>query len=318
MRLPHHMSLKSTERTTDNHSVAVKAEPTEDEPMMLITNNSSAAVDCKPFNDDTEALRRSANSQSLFLKLPGELRNRIYEFATEDCTREFVLRSYKRGYSELCVFCARATTDTVVKRQYYSLTQVCHQIRNEYLPLYRARTETYIRLDDINEYINSIIVVPGSAASEAIGKVVVISETCDLDAQQPFDLLALAKQAQTAPGFSIAMGRSMSNCNFMFNEEYSMAQDFVNPLWNSARYPQLRAYVDEAISAIVWEKKSHYCVLRIRMKKGSEPPFRSDRWPPSDDDEAKRRLWLTSLGLQVSTIGSPLDLTAIIRFSSEA
>ncbi|XP_014557250.1 hypothetical protein COCVIDRAFT_15477 [Bipolaris victoriae FI3] len=75
-----------------------------------------------------------------FLNMPPEVRNKIYEQMNEDgpirmCRSDDPALALRDGES------ARAQ-----RRQFYNLTQVCREIRNEFLPVYARKTEYIIDL----------------------------------------------------------------------------------------------------------------------------------------------------------------------------
>jgi hypothetical protein len=78
-----------------------------------------------------------------FLALPGEVRNKIYEYAAESISQPptFSKHPKRRSASQRPLF--------------LGLTQVCRQIRTEYLPLYRSRTIHIVGVDEATKYIDT-------------------------------------------------------------------------------------------------------------------------------------------------------------------
>ncbi len=77
------------------------------------------------------------------LNLPGEIRNNIYEMVLSD-----------RDGKECCPFVLESTPG---KRKYgYSLTQTCHQIRDETLHMWHATNKLLfaMRSDNMKHYLN--------------------------------------------------------------------------------------------------------------------------------------------------------------------
>ncbi|KZM18881.1 hypothetical protein ST47_g9967 [Ascochyta rabiei] len=100
------------------------------------------------------------------LNLPGELRNRIYNYTVEENT-------IKLGKKQEPLKSRLATN-----RQFFSLTQVCRSIRSEFSPLYRARTWVSLIPQDLYDYIGTFLAQPGVTGDEMVGLI-----TLDLAAQ---------------------------------------------------------------------------------------------------------------------------------------
>lgn len=87
-----------------------------------------------------------------------ELRNRIYSFACEEGTI-----SLKRVRDPAPI----AWRD--IKRQFLGLTQVCHMVRSEFLPIYRAQTKVSLLHYDFHEYIDTVLVSEGVSDDKVVG-----------------------------------------------------------------------------------------------------------------------------------------------------
>ncbi|KAL1595151.1 hypothetical protein SLS60_009839 [Paraconiothyrium brasiliense] len=73
----------------------------------------------------------------LFLNLPGELRNRIYDLAA---TTDNATRLVKR-------------TPSSAPSTYAALTRVCRQIREEYLPIQQHNAYLQVYFEELNDFI---------------------------------------------------------------------------------------------------------------------------------------------------------------------
>ncbi|KAI8930993.1 hypothetical protein NX059_012004 [Plenodomus lindquistii] len=127
----------------------------------------------------SDLVEEASKSENVFLTLPGEIRNRIYSYAVETLEDTPVLRpEYKP--STLCAGCSQWKDNPCRppnRRNYFSLTQTCRQIRTEFRPLYHTRTEVHVRSYDIVEYMqtfNGIGMALTRKAKEAIGNIVVM------------------------------------------------------------------------------------------------------------------------------------------------
>ncbi|KAI8931065.1 hypothetical protein NX059_012076 [Plenodomus lindquistii] len=89
----------------------------------------------------------SSSLACALLKLPGELRNKIYSF----CGEEKVIHVYWIGTARKPV------------GSFFALTQVCRQIRAEYRPLYMAQTQhVFHRVDVCKRYVNGLFPLSSS------------------------------------------------------------------------------------------------------------------------------------------------------------
>ncbi|KAF2119653.1 hypothetical protein BDV96DRAFT_629178 [Lophiotrema nucula] len=102
---------------------------------------------------------RAANLSSRLISLPAEVRLCIYEYCREDKRdRVYYLRptKVKNGFANV----TRKTTlprktPATQRRRFASLTQVCHFLRDEFLPLYKRENQRLIRMQDIAHYIST-------------------------------------------------------------------------------------------------------------------------------------------------------------------
>ncbi|KAL1792501.1 hypothetical protein ACET3X_009008 [Alternaria dauci] len=112
------------------------------------------------------------------LDLPPEIRNRIYERMSEEapirmCRHDDPALAQREGEP------ARTT-----RRQYYGLTQVCQQIRNEFMPIYAKKTHYIIDLWSQKMNLVKVVSLKGQVS-------------LDIDAacfdMEPIDLLPLIR-----------------------------------------------------------------------------------------------------------------------------
>lgn len=78
-----------------------------------------------------------------------ELRNIIYDL-TQDDSPHVHLHKRQKAYTN------DDWSHYHIRRQYKGLTQVCHEIRIEFLPLYNQRTNVFVCLDDAGDYTSYI------------------------------------------------------------------------------------------------------------------------------------------------------------------
>ncbi|KAF2832506.1 hypothetical protein CC86DRAFT_401273 [Ophiobolus disseminans] len=96
------------------------------------------------------------------LRLPGEIRNRIYEFALEpnDTT---IFRPYTSPMNPKSPWKNIITAGHT--RLFYALTQVCHRIRTEFLPIYWAKNTVHVYHTDLHAYIDLFCYRTGNGSS---------------------------------------------------------------------------------------------------------------------------------------------------------
>ncbi|RYO35158.1 hypothetical protein AA0111_g3221 [Alternaria arborescens] len=99
------------------------------------------------------------------LELPGELRNRIYDFAQESGQVRVV---YKQSLHLEQV--------EQTSRQFCGLTQVCRKLRVEYLPVYNAQTIVSIDWLHTASYIDTFILPAGVEPEQARGNLIALSK----------------------------------------------------------------------------------------------------------------------------------------------
>lgn len=113
------------------------------------------------------------NTQSIFIKLPGEIRNLIYRFCLElaaaDRTRVTVKAAHHFAGRDAantfppcwkCVFLCPRNGKAYVhgqlaeRREPFSLTQVCQLVRTEFTPLFWEKRHTRIDLSYLGKFLN--------------------------------------------------------------------------------------------------------------------------------------------------------------------
>ncbi|KAF1837655.1 hypothetical protein BDW02DRAFT_637018 [Decorospora gaudefroyi] len=97
------------------------------------------ALEAEMKADDVPATQKTAPVR--LLDLPPEIRNRIYDRMSEQEPIRMC-----RSDDPALTSNDEIETPRVSRRQFYNLTQVCHKIRQEFLPIYAAKTEYIIDL----------------------------------------------------------------------------------------------------------------------------------------------------------------------------
>jgi hypothetical protein len=125
---------------------------------MAETKRKVVAPSEKPRKRQKRARHQNTENASPLMKLPGELRNRIYEMAIQDSTEEYlrikhksimVTRRYKTG---------KAWTNAHKQRTYMGLTQACRLLRQESAPLYIRARKVWIFPSSLRPYLTTFAV----------------------------------------------------------------------------------------------------------------------------------------------------------------
>ncbi|OAL00851.1 hypothetical protein IQ06DRAFT_335287 [Phaeosphaeriaceae sp. SRC1lsM3a] len=124
------------------------------------------------------AEKPSSRTAPTLLTLPLEVRKVIYAHMTEDAP----IRMCRHDDPALAE--SKKTESSLPARQFYNLTQVCHQLRNEFLPIYRQQAKYIIDLWTQRTTLTKIDALKGDVAMD-------IDAACfDM---QPIDLLPLIR-----------------------------------------------------------------------------------------------------------------------------
>ncbi|KAF1354359.1 hypothetical protein EJ07DRAFT_158515 [Lizonia empirigonia] len=136
---------------------------------------------------------------SRLLTIPGEIRNRIYEIALDGSTDNDPPRS----------FSARHRTDkwSEIDGAFMGLTQVCHQLRAEFLPIHRARVKIFIYINSLAGYLQDSVFKVYGDISLARGNIVIDMAYRRYSGSPDFrDLMLLCAQA---PQFQVVFAESI-------------------------------------------------------------------------------------------------------------
>ncbi|KAH6621884.1 hypothetical protein C7974DRAFT_212608 [Boeremia exigua] len=201
------------------------------------------------------------------LGVPGEIRNKIYGFAMEES-----LDSLKDKYSAKLT---EAEADKVSYyahrnrlsfgylwsaqrryRQYWRLTQVCRLIRSEFLPVYNARTQFSVRLDDLQSYIDTFVRQPGVADEDAVGQLAIVSE---IYTRVYIDLSSLVTLVNTMKHLHISAPDGT---------RYPSSPHCTEVLFRLDDYPSFRDYFQQAVVGIHYKDNFGAPKFRFEIKQG--------------------------------------------------
>jgi hypothetical protein len=133
-----------------------------------------------------------------------ELRNRIYDFATENSDDE----------------CAVKIGD--VKRVFFHLTQTCRQIRSEFCPIYMAKTGIYTKDVDVIPFLKVFIPSWKDEAKEKNSSIADILVYCDDTwRKSEVSLFTLLRLTVMAPNVRITFRESSDYLNRQFDDIFN-------------------------------------------------------------------------------------------------
>ncbi|RMZ67612.1 hypothetical protein GMOD_00001563 [Pyrenophora seminiperda CCB06] len=166
------------------------------------------------------------------LDLPPEVRNRIYEVMNEDQP----IRMCRHDDPALTLRDNEAAP--LPKRQFYSLTQVCHQLRTEFLPIYAAKTHYIIDLWSQKSQLSNIDALQAHVSMD-------IDAACfDME---PIDLLplirTLVRKSRTDTRFTSTEGvvfRSIAEMVHELNKLLPKPDGSTKPWLNAVNGPLKR------------------------------------------------------------------------------
>lgn len=152
------------------------------------------------------------------------------------------------------------------KRLFHGLTQVCHQLRVEFLPLYRAQNMVHIYHYDFPDYVDMLVC---SAGHEVVGDVAVDMHNgwpvCSTTVAS-VDILPVLKILKTAPKLTVRCGIYHCYCNSGSCPRETWKRDhIVGELWKISSNDAMASYVSEALGAI---ELSFVTFLKAKVKEG--------------------------------------------------
>lgn len=115
-------------------------------------------------------------------------------------------------------------------RRFFGLTQVCRQLRHEYLPMYLSSTTFVIRYHDLWDLSERFIEPQRRRGHNAVGNINLDLDPDFRDIDYPtIDILPYLKLSSTAPQFSLRM-----SCNYDGGVLSTIAEVKDNPQWRAS------------------------------------------------------------------------------------
>jgi hypothetical protein len=204
--------------------------------------------------------------------LPGELRNRIYHFVTEDgpITFTYASRRLREKLSD-----DEITASGIDQRvpRLIGLMQTCRQLRSEYLPLYAGQTTIRVFHVDIGEVMRSHFPFfardnQGNATGNLLLEVIPLEITVPLRRTKQvypiIDILPLIMYCWEHPGLRVSCHMALPVAER--GDIWEGFEEHVKTICDLAAHTQLREWLNATVSAIEMEYGHPY--IGIILKNG--------------------------------------------------
>ena len=235
-------------------------------------------LDLAPYNHPSVNATPDQQSTGIdLLKLPGELRNRIYEILLKD---EEEVAVKKQSSAEGSRRSSRQGAADKPRFQSYALAQTCQQLRTEYLPWLRQNRRIRIDLMELYDYLDTFHPAVNSAESNSREEGHVEPIWHDFAIAKGIDVLQLAKINGASPNLHFYLEPSMDEVRLPdYHELTTMSQILTSyPQWRhlikSARLQSIRLISDEDDTS--WYKYNR----RIELRCGRALPGSSEHRRP--------------------------------------
>ncbi|KAJ4298200.1 hypothetical protein N0V90_006099 [Kalmusia sp. IMI 367209] len=249
-----------------------------------------------------------------FLELPSEIRNIIYDFATEEPLSEndetlTLLSNHPSSDSP------RGARMKPPRREFRSLTQVSRQIRKEFWPIYTARNEVFVHVSHAMECIRLIkhchdSVVNGHGTQPIVAKLMVDINLSSIGKwsvapveRRQWDIAPLLRLTKTDPFISIKFVCTPSS---MISE--SIRSRMNRNLDTSFNGPEARFLTFlPCVENVYVQPEEGTWALYVRFKQGYLDPL--------DDRATQLREFVEAMGLRGGVF--KVDLIARVDSKSE-
>jgi hypothetical protein len=278
----------------------------------------------------TISIEPSGANKCYLTALPGELRNRIYDFTTED-QRITYFPQRLEGWSnkDLRLY-------GIVREQpnYHALTQVCRLVRAEFSPIYARQIEVHVSHVDLEDYMvmgfpllargrdgkvhGSLYVDcrPTSLTSLRAAMQGYAPMRDDLRAEPTIDILPFLEHCMDLPDLRVRTGfHDTGYCA----EDWVDPDNFVNTLLDVARRPGLRKWLEEEVHAIFlrWPAK-FTCVIKegdnyewmskwavLGFEVNEDNGYEEEEEEEEEEEHMQARKWRDQTGLRLDGEWSP-------------
>lgn len=166
-----------------------------------------------------------------------ELRNRIYSAAIADelgLEKDAIPRLVREKTPQSTTILEQTGYWNDLQRRAYSLTQVCRQIRKEFLPIYREIVGVRIDMRDLKDYLSTVIQNTNEDPTTVCGNISIdITSPCNINFR---DTLLLHDRAP--------------HLHLQFTHPET-SSDMMSILLDSHLWPKFHAYISERTNRVV-------------------------------------------------------------------
>ncbi|KAH7082607.1 hypothetical protein BKA63DRAFT_583610 [Paraphoma chrysanthemicola] len=243
------------------------------------------------------------------LELPGELRNRIYDFAVEEPITYFSRRLQTWSATEL-----ESSGITEQKPLYQNLTQSCRQLRKEYLPLYVGQLELHVCHVDVDEFIDAgCPFLPRDNDGRTYGNMFVDCRSVvrhglygePTPTEPDFDISFFLTYCSNNPDLRVQGGFNDCEC---CRPDWSGLKKVFDALFDVARRPKLVKWLKEAVFAVELEYPD---CLYFEMNLGQMRPWMQDieSGKVDSDEKLEYEAWKHDTGVDLEGLHGRIFLT---------
>ena len=189
-----------------------------------------------------------------------EIRNHIYSFTLEPDVIALFPSSGSQSNKSAEESSHVSPADSKSKRVFYTLTQVCRQVRKEFLPLYMIRNTVHIRHYDLGDYVDFLDQIRqhmnGSLSSTdscLFGNVAVDMyphPEGNKGDHRTVELLPVIKRCRDAKNLRICCGTNDCKRRMCELDIWAGVEKALNRVFNVKTNAKLAAYLDDAVSAL--------------------------------------------------------------------
>lgn len=141
-------------------------------------------------------------------------------------------------------------------RQFFTLSQVCHRLRSEFLPIYQKRTRVSIQPGDLQKYIDVFLNAPSVSLENVVGNIALTLYPREENYED--DITPLMRLAQYSTYFhATIVDHTMSHGDGFVT--------VVNKFFRHDEAPLLHAYLRNAVEKIELCKKSDEIFYKIHL-----------------------------------------------------
>ncbi|KAF2832499.1 hypothetical protein CC86DRAFT_462782 [Ophiobolus disseminans] len=238
----------------------------------------------------------------ILLELPGEIRNLIYSFATEShVITLFPPEQEKKSGKVKVKFASPSNSDEKPTRQFLSLTRVCQQIREEFLPIYILNNTVHVRFYDLQAYLDFVAPLHIDRSGTSKDARIYGNIAIDLyrrpndstDFRRTINLPPILKQVKGHPNLHIRCGVNGCKCRMCGPGNWAGVSAPLDPIFDAKDNAKLRTYMTDAVTSL---ELSYPPRLTFYIREPYWQKFMNYTRPQGEHKEASKA-WCEDLGL---------------------